>query len=211
MWEGRGVDHRRAIITTLIALTIAGCGGSGDNGGSGSGVSGSSEAISLPAQLGEFRDVADVTSEKAPDAGAKQRTHQDDVRTATAAAYSKAYGGAGATYRGYSNSGLDLMPWVIAVRAESPGLTVGPVVDPAYLKLAKPEHEIKDFGDVSCELFWNTVLEGEEPKPDDETVVRCQRSGSGVTVLVGGNGFKGPDGEQAMVDLTNAAFDAVSG
>jgi hypothetical protein len=36
----------------------------------------------------------------------------------------------------------------------------------------------------------------------------CQRSSNGLTVFAGGSGFEGPDGFQAMVDLTNSAYDA---
>jgi hypothetical protein len=42
-------------------------------------------------------------------------------------------------------------------------------------------------------------------------VVQRQRTGPELTVFVGGSSFQvDPGGENAMVDLTNAAWDAVS-
>jgi hypothetical protein len=101
---------------------------------------------------------------------------------------------------------------VIAVRAEAPGLTLGPVVDPAYLKLATPDREVKTFGDVQCEVIWNPpALQGQTPDPKNELTANCQRAGSGVTVLVGGSSFDGAQNQQLMVALTNAAWSAASG
>jgi hypothetical protein len=222
MWQGRRVDQRRAIVWTLIALAVGlalgvGAGavlfGSDDEGSGGSGVSGGSEAIALPAQLGQFRDIAEVTASKSHGAGpeAAQQKRQADVKAATEAAYSKAFGGAAAGYRQYSDDELLRLPWVVAVRADAPGLTDGPVIDPSYLKQAKPPHDVEAVGDVSCAIIWDFTPEGQTPKPSSEHVTNCQRSGSGLTVFTGGSSFEGPDGLQAMVDLTNAAFDAVSG
>jgi hypothetical protein len=104
------------------------------------------------------------------------------------------------------------MPYVIAVRTEAPGLTIGPVQDAAYLQLAVPEHEVKAFGPVECQIIQTSpTFLGKTPDPADATAVNCQRSGSGVTVFTGGSSFSGPAQVQALVDLTNAAWSAVSG
>jgi hypothetical protein len=213
------MDQRRALIWALIAL-VAGLaigigagallsGGSDDNSGGSGSVD--TAAIELPAQLGAFRDIVDVTTEKSKQSGDLARTHQADVKAATEAAYSKAYGGAAAGYREYSDDGLLQTPYVIAVRASTPGLTIGPVIDPAYLKQAKPPNGVETVGDVSCEILWDFVPEGETPKPSTEHVLNCQRSGSALTVFVGGSSFQGPAGLQKMAGLTNAAWTAIAG
>jgi len=186
---------------------------SGDDKGSGS-TKADTHAIELPATLAGFRDIEEVTATrtKQPKSLQQQRDHQQQLRTDTVAAYRKAFGGAAAAYRGYSNDSLDKMPYVIAVRAEAPGLTIGPVVDPAYFELATPDREVKAFGDVQCEIFWSPpALKGETPNPDDAITQNCRRSGSGTTVFVGGGGFDGAANQQLMVALTNAAWTTVSG
>ena len=63
------------------------------------------------------------------------------------------------------------------------------VLDPAFLNLAKPQNEVKAFGDVSCELFWQTVVAGNEPQEDDHFFVvngrlrAIQRQGDRTEVL----------------------------
>jgi hypothetical protein len=170
--------------------------------------------IQLPSTLAGFRDLIQVAATKSPGPSLvkQQRDHQDKLRAATEAAYRKAFGGAAVAYRAYSDDALLKTPYVIAVRAAAPGLTLGPVVDPAYLGFATPDHEVKDFGAVSCQIQWfPPTLQGQTPKPSSEHVANCQRSGSGLTVLVGGNHFDGPADVQLMVAFTNAAWTAVSG
>jgi hypothetical protein len=163
-------------------------GGDDDGGGSAD-----SAAVELPATLGEFRDVVEVSNEKREgDADPAQSENQDKVRAVTVDAYSKAFDGAGADYRQYSDAGLERMPWVIAVRAPAPGATVGPVIDPGYLKVAKPEREIQQFGDVACELFNEITSEEQTPPPEAEHAVRCQRTGSDLTVFAVGARLRGP-------------------
>lgn len=170
--------------------------------------------VALPASLGAFEDIIDVTAARHPSAAllTRQRTHQATVRAQTAAAYSAAFGGAGATYRQYADTSLQKLPYVVAVRAPAPGLTIGPVIDAAFLGLATPERQVKTIGRVSCQIAWSPpTVAGRTPDPSSELTVGCQRSDGGVTVFTGGGGFTGPAGLQGMVDLTNAAWSAASG
>ncbi len=97
----------------------------------------STKPVSLPSTLGGFRDLVDVVRTKAPkpDQVKRQSDNQSKVRSATEAAYSKAFGGAATAYRAYSDGALLKTPYVIAVRAPAPGLTIGRVEDPAFLGL----------------------------------------------------------------------------
>jgi hypothetical protein len=100
---------------------------------------------------------------------------------------------------------------VIAVRADAPGLTVGPVLDPAYLRLATPPRQVKTVGPV-CQIDWSPpTLAGQRPSHASEQVVGCQRSGQRLTVFVGGGGFIGPADLQTMANVTNVAWSAISG
>ena len=49
---------------------------------------------------------------------------------------------------------------------------------------------------------------GNRPDPGNQQATMCQRSSDNVTVFAGGGGFKGPDGLQAMAELTNEAWSA---
>ena len=170
-------------------------------------------AITLPTSLGGFRDVADVMAAKGVKTSivANRRQTETAVAAATRAAYSHAYGGAAAAYRAYGDSGLAKMPYVIAVRATTPGLTVGPVVDPKFLGLATPTRETKIVGPVQCQIEWSPpTVAGHTPDPSSELVVGCQRSGSNLTVFVAGGGFAGPSGLATMVGLANSAWSAAS-
>ncbi len=172
--------------------------------------------INLPSSLAGFRDDLEVEATKAPKGSnivKLQTDHQAQVRRDTTAAYSKAFDGAAAAYRQYSDDTLLKRPSVIAVRAKAPGLTLGPVVDPAYLKLATPLMEVKTVGAVSCEILWSPqALEGQTPKPSSEHVIDCQRSGSALTVFVrAGTGFDGPVGLATMAGIVNAAYSAAAG
>jgi hypothetical protein len=171
--------------------------------------------ITLPANLAGLTDITTVMASHHPSATTltRQRSHQVRVRSETEAAYSAAFGGAAAAYRQYSDSGLQKLPYVIAVRGSAPGLTIGPVIDAVFLGLATPEREVKTVGEVSCQIFWSPpTVAGRTPPPSSEIVTGCQRSSSGVTVFTGGGGggFAGPAGLATMVNLTNAAWTAAS-
>ena len=172
--------------------------------------------ITLPAQIGGYRDIVDVEAARTGSSHSKiintQRTHQATVRKATVAAYGKAFGGVAADYREYANHGLTRLPWVIAVRAPAPALTIGPIEDLPYLQLATPERAVVTVGTASCEVAWTQItLAGHRPNPADEVALECERTGSDITVFAGGGGsFNGPSGIRDLAALANAAWVAVS-
>jgi hypothetical protein len=205
-----------ALIVGTVAL--AGCGGGGDDTGGTTGTTGggtsSTEPISLPAEIDGYSElVKAVEARQSPDKVVEdQIANQEATGKATEAAYSKAFDGAATAYRTYADSELLQLPYVIAVRAEAPGMTIGPVVDPASVGLAKPEREVRAVGDVECQIIWSPpVTEGTKPDPSSELTTNCQRSGSGATVFIGSAGFEGPGGLKDMVSFTEAAWDAVTG
>jgi hypothetical protein len=203
--------------TVVAALVVGGCGSASTHtvtvGGGGAAVS--THSITLPSTLDGFQDLTAAAKARGarPSVVSKQRADQVRVETATVAAYRQAYGGAAVAYRAYANPGLTLLPYVIAVRASSPGMVLGPVPDAAYLGLAKPPRQVVDSGPVQCEVDWEPpTAAGHPAPPSSELVAACQRTGGGVTVFTGeGGGFKGPSGLSRAVALTNAAFSAVGG
>jgi hypothetical protein len=144
------------LLTAVALVAVAGCGGGDDSGtttsGSGSDAGVSTQPIALPDSLGAYGDLVQQNKKKgaASPAVANQVKHQKFVEQQTTAEYSKAYGGAAAAYHQYADDGLERLPWVIAVRAKAPGLTLGPVIDAKYLSQPKPEHEVVRQGDVSA-------------------------------------------------------------
>ena len=208
---------RLLTLTLAVAVALAGCGGGDDHGGGGSPPAGggvSTKPISLPESLPGFGDMVQQNKKKGANSAAvaNQVKHQKFVEQQTVAQYSKAYGGAAVAYHQYADDQLLLLPWVIAVRAQAPGLTLGPVVDAKYLLAAKPDHEVVSSGDVECAVNWEPTPSGKPVPPDSQDTQMCQRTSKGLSVFVGGPGeFKGPQGFQKLVDLTNAAYDAVSG
>ena len=211
----------RTLVVSLVALTtalgLASCGGDDDGGGGGGSTQGgsgvSTKPIGLPATLGPFRDIIEATKAKGANGPAlsNQTKHQERTKQRTQAAYSKAYSGASSAYRQYADEDLKRLPWVIAVRSPSPGLVLGPVEDPEYLLLAAPLHEVKTSGEVQCRIDSTMpTVQGKTPPPESQITTLCQRSSNGLTVFAGGSGFEGPDGFQAMVDLTNQAWTAAN-
>src|SRR4051812_14401019 len=209
----------RSLAVCLLALATAtgvgACGGDDDGGGGSAqgGTAVSTKPIALPDTLGSFGDVVEAAKAKGQKGPPLEnsRKHQERVKQRTEDAYSKAYGGAAAAYRQYTDENLERLPWVIAVRSKAPGLTEGPASDPEYLLLASPEHEIKTEGEVQCRIDWSPpTLQGKKPDPESELVTMCQRTSNDLTVFVGGGGFKGPDGLSQMVALTNDAYDAAA-
>jgi hypothetical protein len=218
--SNRSVLVLLAALALLVgAVALSGCGGSGDDtGGStttdGTGGEAGTGPIDLPPELDGLKElVKAVEARKSP---AKvvdsQVENQEEVAKATEAAYSKAFDGATAAYLSYSDSDLLHMPYVIAVRAEAPGMTIGPVVDPSFLGLAKPEREVQTIGEVECQVIWSPpVTEGMKPDPSSELTTNCQRSGSGATVYTGAAGYEGPSGLKSLSSFTDAAWEAVVG
>jgi hypothetical protein len=216
-----GIGGFVAVLVVALAVGVGlgalffGSGSSG-SGSSGSASAADTRTIQLPASLGQFKDRTDLvaTHAKASTTSA-QRANEAKVRSATVAAYSKAYGGAAADYRAYADSGLTQLAYVIAVRADAPGLTVGPTEDltayRSFFRVAYPIDQVTSAGGVSCHISWVPTPVGQTPKAEDERIVGCQRSAGGVTVFVGGSGFTGPSGLQAMAALTNSAMHSVTG
>jgi hypothetical protein len=209
--------RRAALLLSAGVLALAGCGGGdddkGDSGGSGGGgtsTAANTEAIALPATLGTYKDIVEVTKSKNPQGSAVASIEKRIGNTTklTTAAYSDAFGGAASAFRAYSDNSLEQMPNVVAVRAEAPGITYGPVADPADLGLAKNQNEVQKVGEVECLIFWEPVIAGRKPEPRQEHVRQCQRVGDGRTAFVFGNGFDGPDGLSAMANLTDQAWTA---
>jgi hypothetical protein len=200
-----------ALLALLLlgAFAVAGCGG-GSSSGSGSA---DTTAIELPAEIDGYKELlAQVKAKGQSGKSLKdQETNQATMAKETAAAYSKAYGGAAAAYGAYADQEIEKLPYVIAVRAEAPGMTTGPVVDPKFLGLAKPEHEVTSVGEVECEVLWTPpVIEGAKPDPSAELTTNCQRVGEGASVFVGSAGYEGPTGLKEIAGLTEAAWKSVT-
>lgn len=167
--------------------------------------------IVLPPRLDGLRDQLDVASELAdgetPE-GMKERLAKESALTV--AAYEQAYGGAAVAFRRYADADLTHFASVIAVRAESPGLTDGPVSDPSSLGLAVSQRAVVQEGDVSCIVAQDQVtIAGEPVDPANSRYARCERTEPGLTVIVDSN-FTGDDGRRAIIELTDAAFDAAA-
>jgi hypothetical protein len=208
-----------ALLLVVGALALAGCGGGdgGDTGGSGSSGGPSTavgtDPISLPEEIDGLKEL--VKAVEARNSPAKlvedQLKNQEAVAKGTEAAYSRAFDGAAAAYLSYGDAELLHMPYVIAVRAEAPGMTIGPVEDPSLLGLAKPEREVRAVGEVECQIVWSPpVTAGTKPDPSSELTTNCQRTGSGATVFVGASGYEGPSGLKSLSSFTEAAWEAVS-
>ena len=169
--------------------------------------------VVLPSVLADLSDSADVQSSvKGAKPAVVEAARANNLKTAqrTAAAYSKASGGAPAGVRTYSDSNSERNAVVIAVRAASPGLTIGPVLDPDYLGLAQSQQRVETTGDVDCVIFAQQLTPKGQPIADDNDLTTiCQRTGPTLTVQVHGSRFTGPTGRDHMVAVVNAAWTAV--
>jgi hypothetical protein len=206
-----------ALLVGLVVGIAVGVGigalvfNSDDNGGSSSV---NTKAIALPDSLGGFRDVNAVYAAHNPGATAlkAQATRVASTRKLTEVAYANAFGGASAAYRQYADQALEKMPFVIAVRASAPRLTIGPVVDPASLEQGANNRDTRTMGQVTCEINREDFTpKGQEPDPSKEHVTLCERTGPKATVFVGGSGFVGAADFLTMVNITDSVFNAVAG
>ena len=182
----------------------------------------SADSITLPATLPGFQDyltaskVARTKSSSGSSARATQfleaqRANSEKVSGLTREAYQKANPGAAVAFGQYADAEIEHQFSVIAVRATYPGLTNGPVIDPAYLKLAVAPQRIQVFGEVQCLVASGSTRAGQQPDPKQMFTGVCQRTGPALTVLVYGGNFSGNDGQQAIVSATNAVWTAVAG
>jgi hypothetical protein len=200
-----------AVVALAVGLGIGAIAfGGSDDGTSGEG---RTAAISLPAEIDGYPELMKAIEANDPPAKLhkEQGANQEKVAAATAAAYSKAFGGAAAAYRSYADASLEEMPYVIAVRTEAPGLVIGPVLDPGFLDLVNAQREVRSVGEVECQIVWGPpAVKGTRPDPSSELTTNCQRTGAGMTVFVGSAGFEGPDGLKSMASFTEAAWKAVA-
>ncbi|SDP48580.1 hypothetical protein SAMN04515671_4448 [Nakamurella panacisegetis] len=179
-------------------------------------------AIALPGSLAGYQDLVAANKAKLDQSSttagrkatvlASQQANQAKVKSLTVASYEAAYGTTAVDVRSYADAGLEKTATVIAVRAGSPGLTLGPVTDPAYLGLAVNQQEIKTFDQISCRVVHpETTTAGHPIDPGNSLTAACQRSDGALTVQVFSSGFDGAEGQQQMIALTNAAWAAVQG
>lgn len=195
---------RRALIAlVLVPAALAGCGGSDKT-------SDDSAPIRLPDQVGDLRDIvqASEAASAKEDALAALRERQTAVADLTIKRYEAAYDGAAVAFRAYADAGLETLVSVIAVRADAPGPTFGPVNDARALGLAKAPDEVVTAGDAECHVHWDPVPQGQEPEDEAEHVVACQQTADGVTVFVFGSGL---DGQQGLDTASAVAADALEG
>lgn len=168
-------------------------------------------AVILPAQLAGFNDKDAVADARSTKDSEHRRAITSRLYARTSQQYSTAYHGAGVGVRTFADADLMLLPTVIAVRAPAGGLTVGPDPDPADLGMGAPRQQVVMDGNVQC-LIVNIemVTKGKQIEPDKQITSICRLSDATMTVDVVGNG-PGVKGRQQMIELTKAAFAAVTG
>ncbi|MGY0057250.1 hypothetical protein ACWY4P_11895 [Streptomyces sp. LZ34] len=182
---------------------------SDDDGGGGFGGGGGSGELSAPAKLDGLRPFAEIQRA----AGVPKAEEMADAITKedrkSGERLSEAYGGAAAVVQRYADSDVQTTVTLVAVRGRSPQPYV-PYQDPKRLGLAKPQDELKTFGDVSCVLYNQPTAAGSKPTADSVHVSYCQRTGDGLTVQVrtlGGGVANQPD---KVADLTEKAWSELS-
>lgn len=203
-------------MVIVIAAILFAAGGAHFGAGSSTGSVGTAP-VPLPTTLGGFRDYATVlaqhTKRNPHDQKAvnQDRANQLKIARLTETAYRRAYGGAAVGYRTYSDRSLTHVVGVIAIRASSPRLTDGPVIDPASEGLAVAQTRVVEVGSVSCVVFAEQLTPAGSPiKPSSEVIQQCQRTGQGLTVEIYGGDETGDRGRQTMVAATDAAWAAAS-
>ena len=140
---GIGFVVALAVVGVLLLTDVLSIGSSGD-----SATTADTRPITMPETLGGLRTTVAVTVDKAGADQAKsfeERTGRTIERTV--ASYQQAYGGAAAGVQMYASDDLLFLGTAIAVRAQAPGLTTGPVPDPADLGLAQNQQEVVTVGE----------------------------------------------------------------
>lgn len=131
-------------LAAAIALVLAVTGALPSSSNS---LNSSSDSIALPATVGNYRfEIDALKARNGPGAAAIIR-YRTTSRERSAAALSKASGGAGADVRFYASSDLRSLATIAAVRADSPRLTTV-YDDPKSSGLAVPLQRIQTFGSV---------------------------------------------------------------
>lgn len=162
---------------------------------------GSKAAITLPARILSYVRLADAKNSQS-DAGRKSAAADEVDARNTAAALSTAHGGAGAAVENYSTDDLTTFFSVWAVRDATPPPVVA-VLNADRLELAVAPQVVRTFGDVSCEIRYQSIPKGQPITPDNTYTALCQRSSSSLTVTVYGptGALIGhPDKAAAIVD-----------
>ena len=168
--------------------------------------------VTLPSRLGALMDAGDAQAAltKTGTANlAKINVIREKTITLTTAAYSKAHSGAATGVRSYADAESSRNVTVIAVRAQSPDLTIGPVTDPESLGLAQNPRRVETVGEVDCIIVATQIVaSGRKVDPDNDVSTACQRTGPGLTVQVWGEKFNGTAGRTDMAALVDAAWAA---
>jgi hypothetical protein len=171
----------------------------------------SPKPITLPANVGGYRDVVAVIGGKSAEAGRRQRPHQAAINAATVAEFRRAFGGAPVAYHGYTDNQLLHFLAAIAIRAPAPGLTDGAVEDYKYLGLSAPDRSVQQIGDVRCVVvLTRPQIAPHKPDLSSETPTLCQRSSRGITVVTQMSGFTGVAGVRQAAAFTDAAWAAAA-
>lgn len=173
--------------------------------------------IELPTELAGMQDAMQVLKEHpdalADDADPAKVTAQaaEALRTAEQD-YRTAYDGAGVGVRAYASASDQSITAVFAVRAPSPGLIDSPNLDPTHPNYSRIQRVVQ-IGDVQCQVL-NVVAgsKGGDIDPTTDVTNFCLRTGSSLSVFVqwGTGDATGPDQQQQMTALTNAAFESVA-
>lgn len=124
--------------------------------------------------------------------------------------YQQAYGGAATAVRSYASLTDQSSVVAIAVRSDSPGLTGGFTLDLRQLD-HDPYQRVETVGEVQCYVVnVSAASDDGDSSPDDDVTSFCRRGSDVLTIQVQGNGFTGPEGQQRMAEITDAAFGAVA-
>ncbi|MFD5467831.1 hypothetical protein ACFWIQ_34220 [Kitasatospora sp. NPDC127059] len=163
------------LLLAGIPLLLTGSGGDGDAPATAAAFGGLGETLHAPDRLpGGFTPLtAGADAKLAENAAADEA---GGTRT-----LSQAYGGAAAAVRQYADDGMRDFLVLEAVRAASPK-PYTPYADPAPLGQAKPNSEVVTIGQVSCLVFYQPVLTGEQVTPDKTNVQLCERTSAHLTV-----------------------------
>jgi hypothetical protein len=184
----------------LVGL-LAGCGGGG-----GSSASVDTTPLKAPERISAYSRLTDVPIMRSA-AGKRVAEHRLLLDRKTAQQVSKAYGGAGALAVEYADPSLDLVPLLVAVRAQSPRPWF-PTEDVALEKLVKPRNEVVHIGGVDCVIKNAPTTAGHKPKPGSAQIQSCMRTGPKLTVYLE-NVQNFAQAEQ-VAPLVDSAFDQLS-
>jgi hypothetical protein len=184
------------VVGGVWAFTALGGTGGGTAGG------GTGGSISAPARLGAYMQVSDIDLYRSDKGKANLDRIQSGDRQ-SAKRLSEAFGGADARIQSYADGQLESRFSLQIVRASAPFPPFVPYQDAQALGLARPLQEVLRYGQVACVVQNDATVAGQSPRPDAVHVLTCLRTGSGLTVQVGG--VSGPVGKRpeevaALVD-----------